>query len=162
MLNSLRFLEQRDLELLLDTLEFEKRYRQHCLWPDHAKGAKNAKDLKSCSLQEVQDFWKFQAKLIPYGGKSNATAPTGAPIVQGGNLMSPQLQRANFGGVPGPPAPINNQPGQIRGSGVMTKAQSAEPPAVWKPPPPHGAIAGIYEKTLYLNSFLELTCICDQ
>ena len=57
------------LELLLDTLEFEKRYRQHCLWPDHAKGAKNAKDLKSCSLQEVQDFWKFQAKLIPYGGK---------------------------------------------------------------------------------------------
>ena len=96
------------------------------------------------------------------GLKSNATAPTGAPIVQGGNLMSPQLQRANFGGVPGPPAPINNQPGQIRGSGVMTKAQSAEPPAVWKPPPPHGAIAGIYEKTLYLNSFLELTCICDQ
>ena len=85
------------------------------------------------------------------GLKNNANAPTGAPIVQGGNLMSPQLQRANFGGVPGPPAPITNQPGQIRGSGVMTKAQSAEPPAVWKPPPPHGAIAGIYMKNIIIK-----------
>ena len=77
------------------------------------------------------------------GMKNNATgAPTGGPVVSGGQLMSPQLQRSNFGGVPGPPAPSGTQPGQTRSSGVLTKAQSAEPPAVWKPPPQHGAMPG--------------------
>ena len=73
------------------------------------------------------------------GMKNNVSAPTMLP---GQQLMSPQLQRSNFGGVPGPPVPSISQSGPIRGSGVMTKAQSAEPPAVWKPPPPHGAMTG--------------------
>ena len=55
--------------------------------------------------------------------------------------MSPQLQGSNFGGVPVPPSAT--QPSQVRHTGgVIAKAQSAEPPAVWKPPPPHGSIAG--------------------
>ena len=55
--------------------------------------------------------------------------------------MSPQLQGSNFGGVP--VLPSATQPSQVRHTGgVIAKAQSAEPPAVWKPPPPHGSITG--------------------
>ena len=71
----------------------------------------------------------------------------------GGQLMSPQLQRANFGGVPGPPVPPGSQPNQLRGTGAMTKSHSAEPPAVWKPPPPHGAISGKIFGTIFCSSY---------
>ena len=63
-------------ELLFDTMAFGDRYRQYCLWPDHKKGAQNAKDLKTISLQEVQDLWKFTKKIIPYGGKVCKTCRT--------------------------------------------------------------------------------------
>ena len=76
------------------------------------------------------------------GTKNNAATTTGSAMVSGGQLMSPQLQRPNFGGVPGPPPASGTQPGQVRNTGVITKAQSAEPPAVWKPPPPHGSMTG--------------------
>ena len=70
----------------------------------------------------------------------------------GGQLMSPQLQRSNFGGVPGPPVPPGSQPNQLRGTGAMTKSHSAEPPAVWKPPPPHGAISGKIFSIIFCHS----------
>ena len=56
-------------KLLLDTFQFADRYRQYCLWPDHPKGARNAKDLQTAELQDVLDFKKYEGKLIPYGGK---------------------------------------------------------------------------------------------
>ena len=59
----------RHLKLLIDTIKFAERYRQYCLWPDHMKGATNAKELRPVSLQDVQDFFKYRNKLIPYGGK---------------------------------------------------------------------------------------------
>ena len=63
-------------------------------------------------------------------------------MVSGGAVMSPQLQRSNFGGVPGPPNASGVPRLQPVSGGIMAKAQSAEPPAVWKPPPPHGSITG--------------------
>lgn len=60
---------QTHLDLLKDTVKFEDRYRGYCLWPDHKKGAARAKDLRSVTLEEVQDFWQYQNKLIPFGGK---------------------------------------------------------------------------------------------
>ena len=56
-------------DILLDTFQFANRYRQYCLWPDHPKGARTAKDLQTAELQDVLDFWKYESKLIPYGGK---------------------------------------------------------------------------------------------
>ena len=95
------------------------------------------------------------------GIKNNATSTTGAPMVSGGPLMSPQLQRSNFGGVPGPPLSSGGQPGQLRSSGVIAKAQSAEPPAVWKPPPPHGTITGNFKiMCKYLTTGIKIKIQC--
>ena len=67
--------------------------------------------------------------------------------------MSPQLQGSNFGGVPVPPSAT--QPSQVRHTGgAMAKAQSAEPPAVWKPPPPHGSITGTALIQVYTSFFI--------
>ena len=56
-------------KILLDTFQFADKYRRYCLWPDHPTAAKGAKDLQTADLEDVLDFWKYQSKLIPYGGK---------------------------------------------------------------------------------------------